>query len=256
MVAVGLGYVRLVLVVGTYIVLATGYRLGLKHLAIVEVGIVASGFVLPALAGAAATGVPASGWFLVVVCACAVMVAVGKRSAELPLADAAARYRSSLRGDGARGLSAARLVAAVILVGCYLGWVVTRPVSQMPAAAVSAVAVSAVAVSAVAVAVSAGRFLAHPPGVEPVQATPPVLRSASAAGRPGVAGHAGDGTCSCLGGGNETLAHSRIAAKSDREELVKRAQIVERGAGVTFRAAAICWARTPCPSPPDSSCPD
>jgi decaprenyl-phosphate phosphoribosyltransferase len=148
-VAVGLGYDRLALVVGIYVVFATTYSLGLKHLPMIEIAIVASGFVLRALAGVAATGVPASGWFLVVVCAGAVMVAVGKRSAELSLVDAAAHHRSSLHAYSARGLSAARLAAAVLVVGCYLGWVVTRPASQIPAAAVSAVAV----------AVATGRFL-------------------------------------------------------------------------------------------------
>ena len=149
MIALGLGYDRLALVVVVYIALATSYSLGLKHLGVIEIGIVASGFVLRALAGVAATGVPASGWFLVVVCAGAVMVAVGKRSAELSLVDAAARHRSSLRGYTSRGLDATRSVAALILVGCYLGWVATRPGGQIPAAAVSAVAV----------AVAAGRFL-------------------------------------------------------------------------------------------------
>ena len=52
----------------------------------VELGCVASGFVLRALAGAAATHVPPSGWFLLVCSLGALIVAITKRRTELAVA--------------------------------------------------------------------------------------------------------------------------------------------------------------------------
>ena len=143
--AAALGYGSLAAIVATYVLITCSYSLGLKHVPLVEIAAVASGFVLRALAGAAATHIPPSAWFLGVVGSGAAMVAVGKRSAELALTGAVTGHRASLRRYSVRGLRAARALAALFMVGCYLGWVVTRPAGQMPPAAVSAVVVGAAA---------------------------------------------------------------------------------------------------------------
>ena len=55
----------------------------IKDVAIVELGAVASGFFLRAYAGAAASHIPVSTWFLVVISFGALFLVVGKRSSEL-----------------------------------------------------------------------------------------------------------------------------------------------------------------------------
>ncbi|MDX3001800.1 decaprenyl-phosphate phosphoribosyltransferase [Kribbella solani] len=58
------------------------YVLGLKHIAVVDLILVALGFVLRAAAGATATGLPISHWFLLVSLFGAMFLVTGKRKAE------------------------------------------------------------------------------------------------------------------------------------------------------------------------------
>ncbi len=77
-----LGIPGLSVVVLAYLAMTTGYSLGLKRVRLLELFLVASGFVLRAIAGAVATGVAVSNWFLIVVSAGAVYLVAAKRFAE------------------------------------------------------------------------------------------------------------------------------------------------------------------------------
>ena len=65
------------------------YSLGLKHQAVIELGIVASGFLLRAVAGGPATGIPLSQWFLIVAAFGSLFMVAGKRLSELVALDGA-----------------------------------------------------------------------------------------------------------------------------------------------------------------------
>lgn len=79
------------LVAATYAILLVAYSLWLKHLVILDVLTVAAGFVLRAVAGAAAIAVEISGWLVICTILVALFLALGKRRHE---------YRT-LRGDAA-----------------------------------------------------------------------------------------------------------------------------------------------------------
>jgi decaprenyl-phosphate phosphoribosyltransferase len=66
-----------------YCMLQTGYNLKLKHLAVIDIMCISAGFVLRALAGAAAAQVPPSSWFILCVGLLALYLAVKKRKAEI-----------------------------------------------------------------------------------------------------------------------------------------------------------------------------
>lgn len=70
------------LVLVLYLVSTLSYSFGLKHQPVVELMIVAFGFVLRAIAGGVATGIPISRWFLVVTSFGSLVVVVAKRLAE------------------------------------------------------------------------------------------------------------------------------------------------------------------------------
>ncbi|MFL5738397.1 MAG: decaprenyl-phosphate phosphoribosyltransferase [Actinomycetota bacterium] len=73
---------RFVAVVAVYVAMSVAYSVRLKRLAVLEMAVVASGFVLRAVAGSAATGVPPSAWFLILACSGAMFVVAGKRLAD------------------------------------------------------------------------------------------------------------------------------------------------------------------------------
>ena len=80
-----------------YVVLLSAYSAWLKHVVIIDVLVVALGFVLRAAAGALAIGVAISGWLLICTVLLALFLALGKRRHEvLTLAGGAARHRPIL----------------------------------------------------------------------------------------------------------------------------------------------------------------
>jgi 4-hydroxybenzoate polyprenyltransferase len=73
----------LALTIGAYVFIQAGYNLGLKEQPIIDIMVIAGGFVLRALGGAAAAGVPASGWFILCIGFLAFFLGIEKRKAEL-----------------------------------------------------------------------------------------------------------------------------------------------------------------------------
>lgn len=84
-------------VIGTYVALTSVYSVILKHVAVVDLVVVAAGFVLRAMAGAEAADVEMSTWFLLFTSFASLFIVTGKRFAELrDLGDGAAAARPTL----------------------------------------------------------------------------------------------------------------------------------------------------------------
>ena len=84
-------------IVGLYALLTIGYSTVLKHVAVVDLAIVASGFVLRAMAGAAGTDTRMSKWFVLCTSFGSFFIVTGKRHAELAaLGEGAVTTRRSL----------------------------------------------------------------------------------------------------------------------------------------------------------------
>jgi 4-hydroxybenzoate polyprenyltransferase len=80
-----------------YVVLLSAYSVWLKHLVIVDVLVVAIGFVVRAVAGALAVQVAISGWLLICTILLALFLALGKRRHEvISLESEAVRHRAIL----------------------------------------------------------------------------------------------------------------------------------------------------------------
>ena len=98
--AIGLGFAvrwELAVAAAGYIVLTTTYSTVLKHVAVVDLVAVAAGFVVRAIAGAAATDTRMSTWFLMCTSFGSLFIVTGKRYAELrEYGDRAGAARASL----------------------------------------------------------------------------------------------------------------------------------------------------------------
>ena len=112
-----------------YLVVTLAYSLWLKTVPGLEMVMVSAGFLLRAVIGGVGTSTMLSGWFLIVICAAALLVVAGKRVAEMqrlqsvPL-DSAAAPRTVLTAYSARYLNLISMMAATIAVAAYSGWVI------------------------------------------------------------------------------------------------------------------------------------
>ena len=133
LVALGAGFAigepMLAVVIAGYLIISFLYSAGLKHTPVIELGCVASGFVLRVLGGAVATHVPPSGWFLLVCSLGALMVAIAKRFTELTVLGVdAARHRPAMRGYSAGALRVAQRAVSAVMVVSYIFWAANEPV--------------------------------------------------------------------------------------------------------------------------------
>ncbi len=112
---------ELLIVLALYVAITLAYVYWIKNIAIIELGAVASGFFLRAYAGAAASHIPVSTWFLVVISFGALFLVVGKRSSELKTHGDVAT-RSVLGEYSARFLESVLTMCATIVVAGYCLW--------------------------------------------------------------------------------------------------------------------------------------
>jgi len=110
-------------VVGLYAVLTIGYSVSWKHVPVVDLAIVASGFVLRAMAGAAGTDTHMSTWFVLCTTFGSFFIVTGKRFAELmELGDDATTTRQSLAAYTLPYLRQLLAVSCTATVFSYCLW--------------------------------------------------------------------------------------------------------------------------------------
>jgi decaprenyl-phosphate phosphoribosyltransferase len=117
LVAIPLG-ITLVVYLGLQIL----YSAFLKHLPVVDLAMVASGFLLRAIAGGVATGIPLSQWFLLVAAFGSFFMVAGKRYSEMKAIGGEAGTRRSLTRYSESYLRFAWMLAAVMVLISYSLW--------------------------------------------------------------------------------------------------------------------------------------
>jgi decaprenyl-phosphate phosphoribosyltransferase len=118
---------NLALVMAIYIAMQLGYCFGLKHQAVMDICIVSSAYLLRAIAGAAATHIPLSQWFLLFVAFGSLFMVAGKRYAELQLAErTGAKIRKALESYTSTYLRFVWTLSATAVVVCYGLWAFER----------------------------------------------------------------------------------------------------------------------------------
>jgi decaprenyl-phosphate phosphoribosyltransferase len=117
MTSTGLG-----ITVTVYVVLQILYTLFLKHIPVLDLAMVASGFLLRAIAGGVAAGIPLSQWFLLVASFGSFFMVAGKRYSELKALGADAGTRRSLTRYSESYLRFSWMLAAVMVLISYSLW--------------------------------------------------------------------------------------------------------------------------------------
>jgi decaprenyl-phosphate phosphoribosyltransferase len=114
---------QLLAVLGVYVAVQLSYCFWLKHQPVLDICIVASGFLLRAVAGGAATGIPLSQWFLLSAGFGSLFMVAGKRYAEMMLAErTGAKIRKSLESYSASYLRFVWALSATVLITTYCLW--------------------------------------------------------------------------------------------------------------------------------------
>jgi decaprenyl-phosphate phosphoribosyltransferase len=114
---------QLLIVIAVYIAVQLGYCLGLKHQPVIDICIVASGFLIRAIAGGAASNIPLSQWFLLAAGFGSLFMVAGKRYAEFELANrTGAKIRKSLERYSASYLRFVWTLSAAVLIMTYGLW--------------------------------------------------------------------------------------------------------------------------------------
>jgi decaprenyl-phosphate phosphoribosyltransferase len=111
----------------SYLALTTSYSIWWRSVAIVDIVAVAAGFLLRAVAGGAAVGVPLSAAFLIVTFASAVFLIAGKRYAELSGEVAGAATRRTLARYSRSLLRRVLIAAAAVACIAYARWAFGHP---------------------------------------------------------------------------------------------------------------------------------
>jgi decaprenyl-phosphate phosphoribosyltransferase len=110
-------------IVALYALLTISYSSWLKHVALLDLAIVASGFVLRAMSGAAGTETPMSNWFVLCTTFGSFFIVTGKRFAELvEMGDNAGSTRASLRDYTVPYLRQLLVVSCTATVVTYCMW--------------------------------------------------------------------------------------------------------------------------------------
>ena len=113
---------RLLVVVAAYLALTLAYSTVLKSIVVLDVVAIAAGFVLRAVAGGAATGVPISNWFFIVTTFGSLFVVVGKRQGETATVEGAGALRPTLDVYTESYLAFLRTVSAGVMLVAYCLW--------------------------------------------------------------------------------------------------------------------------------------
>ena len=125
--ALAIGPWGFAVVVASYIGLSIAYSLRLKREPVVELAVVAAGFVLRAIAGGVVAQVHLSNWFLVFTSFAALFVVTGKRYAEHErLGDERGVHRSVLDEYTESYLRSILTIAASVTVATYCLWAFDR----------------------------------------------------------------------------------------------------------------------------------
>ncbi|CAM3278459.1 UbiA prenyltransferase family protein [Empedobacter stercoris] len=119
------GTLQVAILVGIYFLMNIAYSFKLKQVAILDVMIIAFGFLLRVFVGGYMTGILVSDWTILLVFDLALILALGKRRGELINADLQGVTRKSLDGYNLNFLNSALAITCTVAVICYMMFILS-----------------------------------------------------------------------------------------------------------------------------------
>ena len=121
---------KFALIIITYFVMNLAYTFKLKHVPIIDIFIIATGFVLRVLAGGSITGISISQWAVLLTFDLALVLAIGKRRGELINAQVSGKTRRALDGYNVQFADIALSISVTLAIICYLMFTLSPEVQQ------------------------------------------------------------------------------------------------------------------------------
>jgi len=111
---------NLLLIISSYIILNFLYSKWLKHIAIVDLNIIAIGFVLRILAGSVVSAIVPSIWILLITYLLALFLGIAKRRTDVILVQSGKEVRKSIEGYSLSFIDTVLAILASVLIVCYI----------------------------------------------------------------------------------------------------------------------------------------
>ena len=124
------GNKQVAVIVALYFVMNIAYSFKLKQIAILDVMIIAFGFLLRVFVGGYMTGLIVTDWTILLVFDLALILALGKRRGELENANLEGVTRKSLDGYNLNFLNTALSITCTVAVICYLMFIISPDTQQ------------------------------------------------------------------------------------------------------------------------------
>jgi len=118
---------KLTIILAIYFVVNVLYSLRLKHEAIVDITIIATGFLLRIFAGSIPFEIVVSKWLIIMIFLSAMFIGIAKRRGELILENDGAT-RKSLEGYNLQFVDIAMVMMAAVTIVCYIMYTVSEEV--------------------------------------------------------------------------------------------------------------------------------
>ena len=118
------------IVLSSYLVINLFYSYWLKHIALLDISLIALGFLLRIFAGAVVVDIPVSRWLIVLTFLLALLLAFGKRRGEFNTQSGKTTTRPSLEGYNLVFINQAMVFLAAVIVVAYLMYTISDEVVQ------------------------------------------------------------------------------------------------------------------------------
>ncbi len=114
----------------TYFIINLAYSFSLKHIAVIDIFCVASGFVLRILAGGIAVKVPISMWIIIMTFLLALFLSIGKRRDDCNFLNEGLKTRRCIHGYNLEFINASMILMGGVIIVSYILYTVSPEITE------------------------------------------------------------------------------------------------------------------------------